>query len=214
MSETIAWDGRSNLPVLNEFSRGSVPGYPLQHSGAVVICGFGEGLFDDLAAVAKIRPDLPTISVNRAAGYVKSFAVYSFHFDFDHLGRWVELQRAKFGDGFTVHAPGHKDFLDHNKRNYSYVDHWWHASASKGSSSWCAVRLAKMMGFEERILCGVPMEARPYADRRPACYFQSGRTNALTQFRKAIEKDTAHHERTFSMSGWTRELLGMPPWMA
>lgn len=206
------WDGRSNLPILHETVRQSAPGYPYRHSGSVVICGFGETLFDDLARVAKIKPDLPTIGVNKVSAYVKCFAIYSFHYDQAHLGIWVEWQKKKFGDGFTVHAPGNKEFLPHNQRNYPYVDYFWHASASRGSSAWCAVRMAKMMGFEEIILCGVPMQRLPYANKQPAWYFQSGRTNALDQFKKAIAEDTAHHPGVCSMSGWTREILGAPAW--
>jgi hypothetical protein len=207
-----AWDGRANLPILSPPARGFYPAYPHAHCGAVVIAGFASTLQDDLAAVAARRPGLPIIAVNKAAEHIKAFAVYSFHFERDKLGLWSAVQKKRFGEACAIFGPGKKDWLAHNQRNYPYVDYWAPETASQGSSGWCAVRLAKMMGFDERILCGVPIEARRYADKSPARYWQSAKVGAVGTFRKAIEKDTAYHKGTYSMSGWTRELLGMPEW--
>jgi len=211
MADFIPWDGREHLPIAAP-RRGFYPAYPHGHMGAVVIAGFANTLWDDLARVYAARPGLPIIAVNKAAEHLKAFAVYSFHFERDKLGLWQAEQRKRFGPGFVVFGPGKKDWLAHNQRNYPYVDHWAPETACQGSSGWCAVRLATMLGFTTRILCGVPIETRRYADKTPARYWQSAKTNAVSTFRKHIEKDTAYHEGTYSMSGWTRELLGEPEW--
>lgn len=207
-----AWDGRLGLPLLQPPARGIFPAYPHRHGGAVVIAGFASTLQEDLARVHAARPGLPIIAVNKAAEHIKAFAVYSFHFERDKLGIWSRVQRERFGPA-AVFGPGKKDWLEHNQRNYPYVDFWAPETACQGSSGWCAVRLAKLLGFEERILCGVPIEPRRYADKTTARYWQNSKTNAVATFRRHIEKDTAYHDGTYSMSGWTRELLGEPSWI-
>jgi hypothetical protein len=206
------WDGRANLPVLHENTRNTYPAYPYRHSGSVVVAGFAETLQRDLDAVAAVKPGLPIIAVNRACEVIKAFAIYSFHFERDKLGIWAEVQKKRFGEQVTVFGPGHKEWLEHNKRNYPYVDHWAPGSASKGSSGWCAARLGKILGFDEVILCGIPIQPGPYANRLPAIYWQSKKTNAVEQFRKAVAEDTANHAGIYSMSGWTRTILGAPEW--
>jgi hypothetical protein len=170
-------------------------------------------LWDDLEAVEAVRPGLPRIAVNEAAVHIPAFAIYSFHTEHTKLGRWANEQRKNFGDGFTVHGSGSKDFYEHNIRNYPHVQYWWSATASRGSSGWCARILGRLMGFDEVVLCGIPLDHRRYADKKPAWYWQSGRTNAVTVFQKAVKEDVVHHAGVVSMSGWTRELLGAPEWL-
>jgi hypothetical protein len=207
-----AWDGRANLPISTPPAVGFYPAYPHRHSGSVVVAGFANTLQDDLARVADKRPGLPIIAVNKAAEHIKAFAVYSFHFDREKLGLWAAEQKKRFGEGVAIFGPGKKDWLAHNQRNYPYVDYWAPGTANQGSSGWCAARLARMLGFDEIILCGIPIEGRRYADRSPARYWQAGDTNAVAQFRKAIAADTDNHKGVYSMSGWTRDLLGVPAW--
>lgn len=208
------WDGRGNLPVSADNNRSAAPAYPYWHSGPCVVCGFAETLRYDLGRVYRARGSLPTISVNGAMSVVKSFAVYSFHFEPGKLNKWAKRQREKFGENFTVHAPGKADWLYHNQKNYPWVDHWWHETSSRGSSGWCAVRLAKLMGFDEVILCGMPLDARPYANKKPAWWFQNPGTDAVEVFQKAVKEDTAYHAGVSSMSGWTRSVFGEPEWLS
>lgn len=212
MAAISAWDGRINLPIINERTHGTYPAYPYKHSGSVVVAGFGETLQRDLDAVQAVKPNLPIIAVNKACEVIKAFAIYSFHFERGKLDLWAEVQRKRFGEGFAVFGPGKKEWYEHNKRNYPHVEYWAPSTASRGSSGWCAVKLAKLLGFDEVIMCGIPVQPGPYADRRHAMYWQSKRTNAVEQFRKAIEDDKGSHAGVRSMSGWSRQLLGAPDW--
>jgi hypothetical protein len=206
----LNWDGRANAPVSSSWALKVSPGFQ-RLSGTCVVAGFGSTLFSDLARVKEVRGDLPTIAVNMAAGYVKAFAAFSMHWDREHLGKWAEQQREAFGDGFTVHAEGKPEWLKHNLRNYPHVGFWWDGVMSKGSSGWAAARLAKAMGFSEVILCGVPIDHGRYANGGQAILFQSPQTNSVCVFRKAIELDSETRSGTYSLSGWTKDLLGVPP---
>jgi hypothetical protein len=213
VAEIKAWDGRAHLPVSHQNTPCTYPAYPFRHSGSVVVAGFGPTLQADLDAVQAVKPDLPIIAVNNACEVIKAFAIYSFHFERNKLGEWAKIQRKRFGEGFAVFGPGHKEWYQHNKRNYPYVEHWAPTTASRGSSGWCAVKLAKLLGFDEVIMCGIPVQPGAYADRRPALYWQSKKTNAVSQYRKAIEADVASHKGVYSLSGWTKDLLGAPSWL-
>lgn len=186
---------------------------PSPVSGTCLVAGFGAGLFEDLARVEAHRPGLPIIAVNGAAAHVPAFSIFSLHWEPEKLGQWAIQQREAFGEGFTVHACGKPEWEYHNRINYPYVDHWWDGVISRGSSGWAAARLALAMGFDEVVLCGVPMDRCKYADGNLAVMFQSSLTSSLSVFRKAIELDTVTRTRCFSMSGWTADLLGLPPFL-
>lgn len=213
MAEVKAWDGRSNLPVSHQNTPCTYPAYPFRHSGSVVVAGFGPTLQADLDAVQAVKPDLPIIAVNKACEFIRAFAIYSFHFERNKLGEWAKIQRERFGEGFAVFGPGKKEWYEHNKRNYPHVEYWAPTTASRGSSGWCAVKLAKLLGFDEVIMCGIPIQPGRYANGGQALYWQSKKTNAVSQFRKAIEADAASHKGVVSLSGWTKDLLGAPSWL-
>ena len=76
--------------------------------------------------------------------------------------------------------------------------------------------MARLMGFEERILCGVPLVNGNYADKGFARAWHEGREREdgngliLDGYRRYVAKDTGWHDGCFSMSGYTREVLGEP----
>lgn len=187
----------------------SVPPYPFQHSGAVIVCGNAWCLQEDFEAARALYPDAPVIAVNGAAGQVKAFALFSMHPR--KLPKWIAMQR-RFGDGFTVHAGGG---LRHDRPKFKrtsdampWVQYWWPGAAHGGTSVWCARRMAKQMGFGLVVLCGAPLSIGGYAGGRMAKAFQQEDT--IRHYRGQIEADTMYHDGVRSMSGWTREVFGAP----
>lgn len=75
-----------------------------------------------------------------------------------------------------------------------------------GSSGLFALKVALVdLGFDRAVLCGVPME------RRAGHFFSAKPWHSAMRFRKAWIEVLPHiRDRTRSMSGWTRELLGGP----
>lgn len=183
----------------------SAPSYPYKHSGSVLVCGFGPTFWADLEQARKLRPEAPVIACNNAASAVKAFAIFSQHST--KLGGWAKAQR-KFGGDFTVHAPGAIDLLDQHRRRHPYVDYWWPLARGTGTSPWAATKLAKLMGFEERILVGVPLQRGPYADGTFARDFRV--RDILKVYRDYIKRDTDWHEGVFAMSGWPKRFFGKP----
>lgn len=180
------------------------PSYPLEHGGSVLVCGYGMGLLDDVERAKKLRGDLPIIAVNRATRLVKAFAIFTLHPD--QMGDlFVPEQVKAFGSG---HFTTHTGKLSFDASKFPAIDYWWRKSASAGSSSWSAAKMALLMGFEEVILCGAPLSIGNYEGNLWSPTFQ--RTEVVELYRNFVENDTKFHPYVRSMSGWTRELLGEP----
>jgi hypothetical protein len=183
-------------------NRQADPSYPLSHSGPVLVCGFGPGLFEDLEQARVLFPSAPIIVVNRAARAVKGFAIYTLHAE--EMGLFSREQAKRFGSDFTAHT----GMTRYNPKKHTYVDYYWKWSASKGSSSWSAAKMAHMMGFDFIVLCGVPLVTGNYADGTLAMPMQHQRI--IDVYREFILGDTEIHHKVKSMSGWTKEVFGEP----
>lgn len=189
------------------------PPYPVRHSGPVLVCGFGPTFYDDLERARKLYPDAPAIAVNEAAKAVKTFALFTLHPE--KLKRFCALQVQSFGDGFTVHSGGKAFDAQDRPRKYPRVDYWWREAAGGGTSAWAAARMARLMGFEEIILTGVPLVHGNYADLGFAKAWREGQKRSdgrdmLNTYREYVQGDTRWHDGVRSMSGWTRDLFGEP----
>ncbi|MDP7214359.1 MAG: hypothetical protein QF583_00255 [Rhodospirillales bacterium] len=198
----------------------AAPPYRYRHSGPVLVCGNAWCLDEDFAAARAIRPGAAVIAVNGASARVKADFLYSYHFmNFRRKG-WLARQAGNLGPcrqagnlgpcRFSVHSTAAKSEAEQASRAHSapWVDYWWREARGQGTSAWCAVKLARLLGFDEIILCGVPLAPGPYADGRMARDFN--RPRILERYRAGIAGDQAWHEGVASMSGWTRDFFGEP----
>ena len=198
----------------------AAPPYRCRHSGPVLVCGNAWCLDDDFTAARAIRPGAAVIAVNGASARVKADFLYSYHFmNFRRKG-WLDRQAGNFGPGrqagnlgpsrFSVHSTAAKSEAEQASRAHSapWVDYWWREARGQGTSAWCAVKLARLLGFDEIILCGAPLAPGPYAGGRMARDFN--RPRILERYRAGIAGDQAWHEGVGSMSGWTRDFFGEP----
>ena len=162
-------------------------------------------LHDDLARARELYPDAPLIAVNGAAREVKAIALYSRHPQ--HFTKpsynWIKRQR-RFGDDFTVHASNTGgQYLN----GVEGVEFWWEDARGGGGSAWGARKLAWLMGFEPVILCGCPLVPGPYVGNHSLGGLMYN-NNVVEEMRRGLEQETEWHDGAYSMSGWTRELLG------
>lgn len=115
----------------------------------------------------------------------------------EKLAGWTE-GRARRG--------GNLDFTSWSRRNPELVDRTikgW----SSGSSGLLAVGVAFAAGAERVVLAGVPLTSEPH-------YFDAAAWEAFHLYRDAWERRAeALRGRVYSLSGWTRDLLGSPPWL-
>lgn len=183
----------------------SVPAYQERHSGPVLVCGNAYCLAEDLDRARRLYPEAPSIAVNGASGNVKAIALFSLHPD--KLIGWRGLQEKVFGPGFTVHGVCRADRVPQAQKNMPWVDHWWDSHA-KGSSGWAARKIAHYMGFAPVILCGMPLSQGNYQGGKIAKLWR--KKEVVSHFRHMVEQDREWHAGVYSMSGWTRDVLGEP----
>jgi len=114
----------------------------------------------------------------------------------EKLNGWLRARREKgYPDGFTTWS--HKKQAGCNVDRAT--DDW------KGSSGLFAVKVARELGYERIVLCGVPLNAEGahFFDAKPWKAFQGFRNGWLNH-----RAEIAPYVR--SVSGWTREILGAP----
>lgn len=177
------------------------PPYSFQHTGPVLVCGSAACLYDDLERARKRYPDASVIAVNGAAKLVPAIVLYSKHPERFIERRWLSAQRFFFGDHAVVHADVRA------ATRPPCIEYWWTGLWGGGGSAWDARKLATVLGFAPIVLCGCPLVAGPHVGSLSFASFMH-REDVVDGFRREIEVDTKWHEGVYSMSGWTRELLG------
>lgn len=131
---------------------------------------------------------------------VPAIALYSKHPDRFITRRWLTAQLLHFGPT-TVHAD-QKAAL-----HTDCVQYWWTGLWGGGGSAWDARKLAAGMGFSPVILCGCPLDTSGHVGSHAFGSFMH-REDIVEDLREGLAADTEWHEGAFSMSGWTREVLG------
>lgn len=168
-------------------------------SGVALLLGCAETVWDDVKAAERLVGAPSTIIAVNDAGADYPSPV-------DH---WVSLHPEQFStwrarrvqQGYPMHGT-----LAWSRRNPEFVDcimeHW-----GKGTSGLYAVTVARYLGFEKIILCGITIDKRPhYHDG-----FLGRPWKEYPKHRPGWEQNLKRIARsTRSMSGWTRDLLGAP----
>lgn len=172
-----------------------------------LVVGGAECVHRDLAALGGWTPDIVIVVNDIGAIYPHridhwmSVHAGKFHEIPDHPKGWGWLRQRKAAGGnadFTTWTNRHKAELADR------VIYGW----NRGSSGMSAVGVALELGADTVVLCGIPMDPTGhFFDKEPWVACEDHReawTNRIEKMRG----------RVWSMSGWTRELLGSPPWIA
>ena len=185
-----------------------------QQGGTVLVCANGWTLPDDYANARLIFPHAPVIAVNDAAGAVRAFALFSLHPR--KMVGW-RAEQIKFCGGSGAHTSTHSAGVRHRRTNVGVdpddhdIDFWWMEALSTGSSGWSARKMARLMGFDRVILCGMPMQKGKYAPHTKGRWNRAWQDQSTVKhYRRGIMEDADWHDGVFSMSGWTREVFGYP----
>lgn len=161
---------------------------------------------EDLAKLKQIREHGWLMGVNDAGRIVPCNFIFSYHPE--KLAGW----RAQ-----SIGAPSTHSSIEHRDRLSIGVDYWWQGINSSGTSSLGAVLLLKRWGVEpyEVVLVGCPMNGgdgyylkQDHKDHRFGML--PPHKGLVRSYREhwATRRDDLEH--VYSMSGYTRELLGEP----
>jgi len=169
-----------------------------------------------------LRPSAEHIAVKFSVAIVHAAIAVTHHAE--HASRMKKLHREIWGDEVYIHMP--KKLI--KPEFMPYIDYVWTELAGVGgTSSWGAARLAKLLGYDEVILCGCPLESAKDGELyHDAEIFEAANRvgasrhrgepyaneNAIRGYQRFIESDIVlgHGAGIKSMSGWTRKKLGAP----
>jgi hypothetical protein len=183
--------------------------YSVKHSGACLVVGYAPDVHSDVARARAMRPEAPLLGVKYAASIFPDIQ----HVWTQHLEQSA-LIKARAMTPVYVHArqPSAQKRRGRAPAGFDLPELDWVA----GSSGFAAGLWARHgMGFDEVILCGIPLDGKAYA--APVAAFkrefdEPGWTAALKHWRESIDafmrKGLTAGIR--SMSGWTRDVLGAP----
>lgn len=193
---------------------------------SLLVVGSAPGLYADLAAAQRLCDDFEVMLVNGAGAAVEA----AQHLLAGHTDKAEEFVKARdtafpLAAEYRVHATydcrrGRSPLGD-----YPSVTDWWpQAQFSSGATSaGKAARIGFALGFDRVILCGCPMDGSGYFPGESAGIGQlkacqrigDPAKQAASTIRRYRERmaELAKGEfkgRVFSMSGFTREVLGAP----
>lgn len=185
----------------------SIPPYETRHSGPLLVVGPAPCVHDDLAAARKLYPDAKVAAVNAGAQIVAADFLVSQHPAMLALMR--DWQRRMFGARPDTHCPGGEA-----PRTGAAVDYCWVRGSSGATSAWGAVRVGKAMGFSPIILCGCPLTG---GDGYAVAWQKGGigttppKDGLMQSYQERLRVAAkAEGQQVFSMSGYTRSVLGAP----
>lgn len=189
--------------------------YSIKHSGACLVVGYAPDVHLDVEAALRLRPGAALLGIKFASVLFPEIE----HVWTQHIEESAAI-KAKSGRTVYVHARCAKDQRKRARApkgfemfvDYEWPDLDWVA----GSSGFAGALWARHgMGFDEVIMCGLPMQDRVY-------------TGAIADFKKPQDAASfsgalKHWQATIrnfagkgltagihSMSGFTREVLGGP----
>jgi hypothetical protein len=182
-------------------------------SGRLILCGAARCLWDDLKKAGGVDgADL--MCINQAGLHMP--------YEFEH---WVSVHGELFqwlvplrnnGKGYIMHGKDNhrvehratlSGIMTHSVDQYPLVSHVWPIS-NVGTSSMFGARVGLALGYEQIILCGVPIDGTGH-------FFEAPFHKQLVDFKESAlrfwqDALSEFKGKVFSMSGNTRELLGEP----
>jgi hypothetical protein len=193
-AKIICFDGREK-PWQSEFRCADWIKSNYRHTKRAIVLGSADTLLSDLDSIGNIRDGAAIFAINYTGFNFKTHIDYWITLHPECWHEWPQ-KRAAMGGNMDYKSIGYND------RNKTPK------GMDRGSSDWggmsglFAVKCAFEEGFEEVILCGVPMVPMPY--------FWGDQLNYdLIGYRKGWEKHLDKLKGSvFSQSGWTAGLLG------
>lgn len=193
---------------------------------ALFVVGSAPCLYQDLEAAKKLYWDYEIMLVNGACTAVE----YAEHVLSGHTAK-AEIFATERHKRFP-HAPPwrlHANWAlpkiragQYPRDEFPSVTDWWEGGFSTGATSAAkAARIGLAMGYSPVILCGCPMDGSGYSPAEAQIEHDCARVGAAESQSAPIVESYKRKmaslakgefkDKVYSMSGFTREVLGGPP---
>ena len=197
----------------------------------MLVVGSAPCLFEDWTRASLIRPFAATMLVNGACTALKN-AEHMLCGHEEKAEFFVRERKRVFPDApIRVHACCHPHRVGQYKQMFPSVTDWHpHECGVAATSASKAAKIALLMGYDEVILCGCPMDQEGYfpGEAKVPQHVMCARigdfgmafggkvpvqeTRIVKGYREKLKilAQTEFKGRVFSMSGYTRQCLGEP----
>ncbi len=192
----------------------------------LLVVGSAPGLYADLAAAQALCDDFEVMLVNGAGAAVEA-AQHVLAGHTDKAEEFVSARDKAFPLAlpYRVHATYDARRGRSPLGNYPSVTDWWPQGqfSSGATSAGKAARIGLALGFGRVILCGCPMDGSGYFPGESAGIPQlracqrigdpaKQQASTIRRYKDRMAELAAGEFKglVFSMSGWTREVLGAP----
>ncbi len=191
----------------------------------LLVCGSATCVFDDFQQASQRFPLAEVMLVNGACQLIE----YADHVLAGHTEKAEQFQAARkkrFPNTYPwrLHANWGERMRGRTKDKYPSVTDWWGPEMSSGATSaGKAALIGLAMGFEKIVLCGCPLDGSGYAPGElegirweRACQRIGDPTKqkqrTIVRYRERMAELAAGEfkGRVFSMSGYTKQVLGAP----
>jgi len=173
-----------------------------------LVLGGGQTLWSDLRAALDLGEYGGVVACNDAGVYWPGPLDGWCSLHADRLAMWMEARRRRGypppGSAFG-HADARRAYPKLVDRLTGFVEFRFPGQKSSGSSGHFALKVALVeLGFDKAVLCGVPMDGNPHF------FDRHGWSASDSHWAGWGESLPLIRDRVRSMSGRTRELLGIP----
>lgn len=197
----------------------------------LLVVGSAPCIHEDVQRALQLRPFAGLLLVNGACTAIKD-AEYMLCGHTEKAEQFAaERRRVYPGSPIKILATCNQKRLAEYKHEYPSVTDWWPEECGVGATSVSkGAKIGFMLGFEEIILCGSPMDGSGYVEteakvqQSPNCLrigdsgtayghtvkVQESRMIKAYRTRMAELAQGEFQGRVFSMSGFTRDVLGEP----
>lgn len=198
----------------------------------MLVVGSAPCLYDDIAQALKLRPFAALMLVNGACTAIENAEhVLAGHEEKAEFFARERRERFPNAPPWRLHASSHPHRMACAKQLFPSVTDWHPHEVGVGATSASkAAKLGFILGFDEVILCGCPLDQPGYfageakVPQHVACErigdhglsrigipVQETRIVKGYRDKLAILAQTEFKGRVFSMSGFTKQCLGAPP---
>ena len=184
-----------------------IPMVKAPRKSAVLICGSGRCLWDDISSLGPFDGDMMAVAL--AGMYLEKLPLHWVSLDPETF-QWMLPMRPEIV--YTPTGLFVRRVETHSHRPCAGVLHAWPLSVLKttgGTSSLAACRIALALGYERVILAGVPIDGSGHFYDAPSALREAtdDYSGFIEPWHDAVDEFKG---RVRSLSGRTRELLGAP----
>jgi hypothetical protein len=199
----------------------------------MLVVGSAPCLFDDVKRALQLRPFAALMLVNGACTAIENAEhVLAGHEEKAEFFARERLKRFPNGPKYRLHGCCHPHRVKMMGSMFPSVTDWWpHEVGAGATSASKAAKIAFLLGAKEVILCGCPMDQPGYfqGEAKVPQHIMCNRigdhgiahglnipvqdTRIVKGYRANLKKlaEGEFKGKVFSMSGFTRECLGLPP---